>query len=75
MGDLEQLAIERLKAASEMSLSHYGLPLVITDSGGAGGDVLWEVCCEVRLLPRRTPEATQLGGENSEGKACGDPGM
>lgn len=32
--DLEQLAIERLKAASEMSLANYGLPLVITDSGG-----------------------------------------
>jgi phosphoadenosine phosphosulfate reductase len=34
MSDLEQLAIERLKAASEMSLQHYGQPLIITDSGG-----------------------------------------
>lgn len=34
MSDLEQIAIERFKAASEMSLNHYGLPLVITDSGG-----------------------------------------
>ena len=34
MRDLEQISIERLKAASEMSLRNYGLPLVITDSGG-----------------------------------------
>lgn len=34
MRDLEQIAIERLQAASEMSLHAYGLPLVITDSGG-----------------------------------------
>lgn len=34
MNDLEQVAIERLKAASEMSLANYGMPLVITDSGG-----------------------------------------
>lgn len=34
MNDLEQMAIERLKAASEMSLANYGLPLIITDSGG-----------------------------------------
>lgn len=26
MNDLEQMAIERLKAASEMSLANYGLP-------------------------------------------------
>lgn len=32
--DLEQKAIERVKAASEMSLRLYGQPLVITDSGG-----------------------------------------
>lgn len=34
MSDLEHIAIERFKAASEMSLQHYGLPLVIADSGG-----------------------------------------
>lgn len=34
MSDLERTAIERLKAASEMSLQYYGQPLVITDSGG-----------------------------------------
>lgn len=43
MSDLEQLAIERLKAASEMSLSHYGLPLVITDSGGKDSSVCKEL--------------------------------
>lgn len=41
--DLEHLGIERLKAASEMSLQHYGLPLVITDSGGKDSAVLKEL--------------------------------
>ena len=39
MSDLEHVAIERLKAASEMSLLHYGLPLVVTDSGGKDSQV------------------------------------
>ena len=43
MLDLEQLAIERLKAASEMSLRHYGQPLVITDSGGKDSSVVKEL--------------------------------
>lgn len=43
MSDLEQVAIERLKAASEMSLQHYGLPLVITDSGGKDSSVCKEL--------------------------------
>lgn len=43
MGDLEQISIERLKAASEMSLHHYGLPLVITDSGGKDSSVCKEL--------------------------------
>ena len=43
--DLEQIAIERLKAASEMSLRHYGLPLVVTDSGGKDS----QVCKELAL--------------------------
>ena len=46
MSDLEQLAIDRLKAASEMSLQAYGLPLVITDSGGKDS----QVC---KILARR----------------------
>lgn len=45
MADLEHIAIERLKAASEMSLQHYGLPLVITDSGGKDS----KVCKELAL--------------------------
>lgn len=43
MNDLEHIAIERLKAASEMSLQHYGLPLVITDSGGKDSSVCKEL--------------------------------
>lgn len=43
MSDLEHLAIERLQAASEMSLAHYGLPLVITDSGGKDSSVVKEL--------------------------------
>ena len=43
MGDLEHIAIERLKAASEMSLNYYGLPLVITDSGGKDSSVCKEL--------------------------------
>ena len=41
--DLEQLAIERLRAASEMSQQVYGLPLVITDSGGKDSSVCKEL--------------------------------
>lgn len=41
--DLEQIAIERLKAASEMSLQHYKMPLIITDSGGKDSQVVKEL--------------------------------
>lgn len=41
--DLEQKAIERLQAASEMSLAHYGLPLVVTTSGGKDSSVCVEL--------------------------------
>lgn len=43
MSDLEQLGIERLQAASEMSLQYYGQPLVITDSGGKDSSVVKEL--------------------------------
>ena len=43
MSDLEHIAIERLKTASEMSLRNYGLPLVITDSGGKDSSVCKEL--------------------------------
>lgn len=39
MSDLEQTAIERLKAASDMSLRLFEEPLVITYSGGKDSDV------------------------------------
>jgi len=41
--DLEQKSIERIRAASEMSLHHYGLPLVCTYSGGKDSDVMLEL--------------------------------
>ena len=43
MGDLEQIALERFKAASEMSLQYYGLPLVVADSGGKDSSVCKEL--------------------------------
>ena len=43
MGDLESVAIERLKTASEMSLAYYGQPLVVTDSGGKDSQVVKEL--------------------------------
>lgn len=43
MSDLEHTAIERLQAASEMSLLHYGQPLIITDSGGKDSSVVKEL--------------------------------
>ena len=43
MSDMEHIAIERLQAASEMSLQYYGLPLVITDSGGKDSQVCKEL--------------------------------
>ena len=43
MSDMENIAIERLKVASEMSLQHYGLPLVVTDSGGKDSQVVKEL--------------------------------
>lgn len=43
INNLEQIAIERLQAASEMSLTYYGQPLVITDSGGKDSSVCKEL--------------------------------
>ena len=43
MSDLEKIAIERLKAAAEMSIQAYGLLLVITDSGGKDSSVCKEL--------------------------------
>lgn len=41
--DLESVAIERLKLASDMSVQNYGLPLIITDSGGKDSQVCKEL--------------------------------
>lgn len=41
--DLEQKAIQRIKTASEMSLHHYGKPLICTYSGGKDSDVMLEL--------------------------------
>lgn len=43
MSDLEHIGIERLKAASEMSLQHYEKPLVICISGGKDSSVITEL--------------------------------
>lgn len=61
MSDLEQTAIERLKAASDMSLRLFEKPLVITYSGGKDSDVLLHLARAsgipfevLHSLPRRT---------------------
>lgn len=41
--DLEHKAIERIKTASEMSLYHYGQPLICAYSGGKDSDVMLEL--------------------------------
>lgn len=43
MSDLEHTAIERLKAASEMSLQYYKQPLMICISGGKDSSVITEL--------------------------------
>lgn len=43
MSDLEQLAIERIKLASEMSFSYYKKPLILVYSGGKDSDVSLEL--------------------------------
>lgn len=41
--DLEQKAIERIRLAYDLSLKHYGKPLVCTYSGGKDSDVMLEL--------------------------------
>lgn len=43
MSDLEQMAIDRIKLASEMSWGYYKKPLVCTYSGGKDSDVMLEL--------------------------------
>ena len=47
--DLEKKAIERMKAASEMSLRLYQAPLVITDSGGKDSLVCREIAKRAKI--------------------------
>ena len=62
--DLEQKSIERIKMASEMSLHHYGKPLICTYSGGKDSDVMLElfkrsgVPFEVQQWTHRRPYTT-----------------
>lgn len=49
MSDLEQIAIERLKTASEMSIQHYEKPLVICISGGKDSSVITELAIRARI--------------------------
>ena len=41
--DLEKTAIERIKTASQMALNHYGLPLLVADSGGKDSAICREL--------------------------------
>lgn len=50
MSDLETVAIERLKTASDMSLRLFNQPLVITYSGGKDSDVLLHLA-EISGIP------------------------
>ena len=66
MNDLEQMAIERLKAASDMSLMAYQQPLVICISGGKDSGVITELAirsgipCEF-LHNHTTADAPETG--------------
>ena len=43
MNNLEKKSIERIRLASELSLKHYGKPLICTYSGGKDSDVMLEL--------------------------------
>ena len=43
--DKEKIAIERIKMAAELSIAHYGKPLLVTTSGGKDSDI----CIELAL--------------------------
>ncbi len=60
--DLEHLAIERIKTASQMSLSHYEKPLVICISGGKDSSAITELAirsgCPVEFMHNHTTADT-----------------
>ena len=47
--DKVDMAIKRLQTASEMSLQAYGLPLIITDSGGKDSSVLVDLAIKAKI--------------------------
>ena len=57
MSDKEQKAIQRIKMASEMSLHHYGKPLVCKYSGGKDSDVMLELSESVKKLQEHFGDA------------------
>ena len=75
MSDLEHVAIERLKIASEMSLQHYGLPLVVTDSGGKDSQVCKELAIRAGIPfeiihNHTTADAPETGGVTMADNRC-----
>lgn len=71
MNDLEQLAIERLKAASDMSFMAYQQPLVICISGGKDSGVITELAVRSGIpLGRKRLTASK----STHLKARGNPG-
>lgn len=74
--DPEKRAIERLKIASELSLEHYGTPLVVTTSGGKDSSVCVELAlrggasrlkCSITTLRLTRRKRCDLYGGSSRG--------
>lgn len=73
--DPEKRAIERLKIASELSLEHYGTPLVVTTSGGKDSSVCVELAlrgasrsrCSITTLRLTRRKRCDLYGRNLRG--------
>jgi hypothetical protein len=61
--DLEQKSIERIKIASEMSLHHYGKPLICTYSGGKDSD-------GPRATRERTVRTSNPVGKSRQKRSC-----
>lgn len=66
MTDLEQTAIERLKAASDMSLRLFEKPLLITYSGGKDSDVLLHLAEAADRIEAQAKEIEKLRGQNKQ---------
>lgn len=66
MTDLEQTAIERLKAASDMRLRLFEKPLLITYSGGKDSDVLLHLAEAADRIEAQAKEIEKLRGQNEQ---------